>query len=401
MDQLLAYAGDWLHLVIRWLHVTAAIAWVGASFYFIALDQSLRAPKREGAEGEGVGGEAWEIHGGGFYRVEKYRIAPRTLPAPLAWFKWEAYTTWLSGFALMVLLYYVDPTQYLMDPNRPRFQGWELVVASVAILLFSWLAYDLLSRSFAANERALTIALVVLTVVIAALSGYLFSPRGAFIQVGATLGTWMAANVFFTIIPGQRALVAATAAGREPDTGPGVRGKQRSVHNNYLTLPVLFAMISQHFPFTYGRDNSWLVLLGFMALGALVRHIFNLRHQARDVRRTAALVAALAVVLIVALAPQPQGAAGLTAADFPAVQKVFEARCVTCHSSTPTREGFTAAPKGVMFDTQAEIVANARRAYEQVVVTKAKAMPLGNVTGITDAERELIGRWVRSGAPAP
>jgi uncharacterized membrane protein len=399
MDQLLAYAGDWLHLVIRWLHVTAAIAWVGASFYFIALDQSLRAPKREGAEGEGVGGEAWEIHGGGFYRVEKYRIAPRTLPAPLAWFKWEAYTTWLSGFALMVLLYYVDPTQYLMDPNRPRFQGWELVVASVAILLFSWLAYDLLSRSFAANERALTIALVVLTVVIAALSGYLFSPRGAFIQVGATLGTWMAANVFFTIIPGQRALVAATAAGREPDTGPGVRGKQRSVHNNYLTLPVLFAMISQHFPFTYGRDNSWLVLLGFMALGALVRHIFNLRHQARDVRRTAALVAALAVVLIVALAPQPQGAAGLTAADFPAVQKVFEARCVTCHSSTPTREGFTAAPKGVMFDTQAEIVANARRAYEQVVVTKA--MPLGNVTGITDAERELIGRWVRSGAPAP
>ncbi|HEY8807456.1 MAG TPA: urate hydroxylase PuuD, partial [Candidatus Limnocylindria bacterium] len=395
MDQLLAYAGDWLHLVIRWLHVTAAIAWVGASFYFIALDQSLRAPTREGAEGEGVGGEAWEIHGGGFYRVEKYRIAPRTLPAPLAWFKWEAYTTWLSGFALMVLLYYVDPTQYLMDPNRPRFQGWELVVASVAILLFSWLAYDLLSRSFAANERALTIALVVLTVVIAALSGYLFSPRGAFIQVGATLGTLMAANVFFTIIPGQRALVAATAAGREPDTGPGVRGKQRSVHNNYLTLPVLFAMISQHFPFTYGRDNSWLVLLGFMALGALVRHIFNLRHQARDVRRTAALVAALAVVLIVALAPQPQGAAGLTAADFPAVQKVFEARCVTCHSSTPTREGFTAAPKGVMFDTQAEIVANARRAYEQVVVTKA--MPLGNVTGITDAERELIGRWVRSG----
>jgi uncharacterized membrane protein len=171
------------------------------------------------------------------------------------------------------------------------------------------------------------------------------------------------------------------------------------VHNNYLTLPVLFAMISQHFPFTYGRDNSWLVLLGFMALGALVRHIFNLRHQARDVRRTAALVAALAVVLIVALAPQPQGAAGLTAADFPAVQKVFEARCVTCHSSTPTREGFTAAPKGVMFDTQAEIVANARRAYEQVVVTKA--MPLGNVTGITDAERELIGRWVRSGTPAP
>jgi uncharacterized membrane protein len=393
----LAYAGDWLHLIVRWLHVTAAIAWVGASFYFIALDQSLRPPKREGAESDGVGGEAWEIHGGGFYRVEKYLIAPRTLPAPLAWFKWEAYTTWLTGFALMVLLYYVDPSQYLIDPNRPHFQGWELVTASLAILLFGWLAYDLLSRSIA-DERTLTIAIVVLTVVIAALSGFLFSPRGAFIQVGATLGTWMAANVFFTIIPGQRALVAATAAGRALDPSPGIRGKQRSVHNNYLTLPVLFAMISQHFPFTYGHDNSWLVLLAFMGLGALVRHIFNLRHQGRDIRYALAVVVAGGVVLVVALAPQPQ-AAGLTVADFPAVQQVFQARCVTCHSSHPTNPGFTVAPKGVMFDTEAEIVANAQRAYEQVVVTKA--MPLGNVTGITDAERELIGRWVRSGAPAP
>ena len=395
---LLAYAGDWLHLIVRWLHVVAAIAWVGASFYFIALDQSLRSPQRLDAEAEGVGGEAWEIHGGGFYRVEKYRIAPRTLPAPLAWFKWEAYTTWLTGFTLLVLLYYVDPTQFLQVPGDTRFQGWELVVASVAILIFGWFAYDTLSRSVQ-SERALTISLVVLTVVIAGLSGYLFSPRGAFIQVGATLGTWMAANVFFVIIPGQRALVAATAAGREPDPGPGIRGKQRSVHNNYLTLPVLFAMISQHFPFTYGHDNSWLVLLGFMGLGALVRHIFNLRHQGRDIRRTTVAVIVGGVVLIIVLAPQPRGAAGLTAADFPAVAKVFEARCVTCHSSHPTRPGIDAAPKGVMFDTQAEIVANANRAYEQVVVTKA--MPLGNVTGMTDAERDLIGQWVRSGAPAP
>ena len=399
---LLAYAGDWLHLVVRWLHVTAAIAWVGASFYFIALDHSLRAPQRPGAEAEGVGGEAWEIHGGGFYRVEKYRIAPRTLPGPLAWFKWEAYTTWLTGFALMVLLYYLDPTQFLQVPGDTRFHGWELVVASLAILTFGWLAYDTLSRSLAGNARALTVSLALFTVAIAALAGYLFSPRGAFIQVGATLGTWMAANVFFVIIPGQRALVAATAAGREPDPGPGIRGKQRSVHNNYLTLPVLFAMISQHFPFTYGRENSWLVLLAFMGLGALVRHIFNLRHQlhrGRDIRRTAAAVIVGGAALIVVLAPPPSGAAGLTAADFPAVAKVFETRCVTCHSSHPTRLGIDVAPKGVMFDTQAEIVANANRAYEQVVVTRA--MPLGNVTGITDSERELIGRWVRSGAPAP
>ncbi|MHB8630939.1 MAG: urate hydroxylase PuuD [Candidatus Limnocylindria bacterium] len=395
----LAYAGDWLHLIVRWLHVTAAIAWVGASFYFIALDQSLRPPKRDGALSEGVGGEAWEIHGGGFYRVEKYRVAPRTLPAPLAWFKWEAYTTWLTGFTLLVLLYYVDPTQYLMDPTRPHFQGWELVVASLAILLFGWLAYDALSRTFATNERALTVSIVVLVVGVAALSGYLFSARGAFIQVGATVGTWMAANVFFVIIPGQRALVAATAAGREPDPGPGIRGKQRSVHNNYLTLPVLFAMISQHFPFTYGHDNAWLVLLAFMGLGALVRHGFNLRHQGRDVRPTVAAVATVGVALVIALAPPAPGPAGLTAADFPAVRQVFQARCVTCHSAHPTRPGITAAPKGVLFDTQAELVANAQRAYEQVVVTKA--MPLGNVTGMTEAERDFIGRWVRSGAPAP
>ncbi len=400
MNALLPYVGDWLHLIARWLHVTAAIAWIGASFYFIALDQSLKPPAKPETAADGVSGEAWEIHGGGFYRVEKYRIAPRTLPAVLQWFKWEAYVTWLSGFALLVLLYYVDPTQYLMDPVRPHFQGWELVVASVAILAGSWLAYDLLCKTFASSQRVLAITIGVLIVAIAAISGFLFSPRGAYIQVGAALGTWMAGNVLFVIIPGQRDLVAATKAGREPDAGPGIRGRQRSIHNNYLTLPVLFAMISQHFPFTYGHDNAWVVLLGFMALGAAVRHVLNVRHQGRAVRRDVAVVAILFVVLFAALVPWSDvGPAGLTAADFPAVQQVFAARCVTCHSAHPTREGFTAAPKGVMFDTQQGIVANARRAYEQVVVTKA--MPLGNATGMTQAERDLIAQWVRSGAPAP
>jgi len=389
--------GDWLHLVVRWLHVTAAIAWIGASFYFIALDQSLRPPA---TASEGVGGEAWEIHGGGFYRVEKYRLAPRVLPDRLQWFKWEAYLTWLSGFALLVLLYYVDPSQYLMNAADPRFQGWELVVASLTVIAFSWFAYDALCRTLAGNERALAAAIVLLVVAIAAISGYLFSPRGAFIQVGAAVGTWMAANVFFVIIPGQKDLVRATAAGRVPETGPGIRGKQRSIHNNYLTLPVLFAMISQHFPFTYGRDNAWLALLGLMALGALVRHVFNVRHQGRDARPAAGGVAVLFVFLFVALYPHDEvGPAGLTAADFGQVQQVFAARCVTCHSVRPTFAGITVAPKGVTFDTQQQIVANAHRAYVQVVVTKA--MPLGNATGITDAERDLVGRWVRSGAPAP
>ncbi|MEK7863559.1 MAG: urate hydroxylase PuuD, partial [Chloroflexota bacterium] len=275
LASILAYLGEWLHLIVRWAHIVAAIAWVGASFYFIALDRSLRPPADASSR---VGGEAWEIHGGGFYRIEKLRVAPATLPERLAWFKWEAYLTWLTGFALLVLLYYVGANTYLIDPLVRRLEAWQAIGASVAMLGIGWVVYDQLARRVT-DQRVLAVLLCLLVALVAWGSSQLFSARAAYIQTGAMIGTWMAANVLFVIIPGQRRLVAATAEGREPDPIHGISGKQRSVHNNYLTLPAVFAMISQHFPFTYGSDQRWLVLLALMASGALAQHALNARHS--------------------------------------------------------------------------------------------------------------------------
>lgn len=396
------YVADWLHLVVRWLHITAAIAWIGTSFYFMALDYSMTLPKDERAAREGVGGESWEIHAGGFYRIEKFRVAPAQLPASLRWFKWEAYTTWLSGFALLVLLYYVQAETYLVDRSVADLASWQAVALSVVILGVGWLAYDALSRWLADRERLLAVVVALLVVVVVWVSGQLFSPRAAYIQAGATIGTWMVANVFFVIIPGQRELVAAKLTGREPDPLHGVRGNQRSVHNNYLTLPVLFAMISHHFPFTYGHPYGWLVLLGLMAAGAAVRHFFNLRHQGR--MAWGLPIGALAIVAFVAVAVAPSLGVGVvrepfSPAESAAVRSVITERCVTCHSVRPTYAGITAAPKGIAFETSQQIKANAPLIYQQVVATRL--MPLGNVTGMTEEERQLIARWFRSGAPPP
>ncbi len=392
-----AYLVDWLHLLVRWLHVAAAIAWVGASFYFIALDRSLRPPA--GSERPLIGGEAWEIHGGGFYRIEKFRVAPPTLPDALRWFKWEAYLTWLSGFALMVLLYYLGANTYLIDPLVAPLEPWQAVGASVVLLVAGWLVYDELSRRLAARQRVLAAAICLLIVLVAWGSSQLFSARAAYIQVGAMLGTWMAANVFFVIIPGQRALVAAAAAGRAPDPAHGIRGKQRSVHNNYLTLPTLFAMISQHFPLTYGSDQRWAVLLALMAVGAIAQHLLNLQHDGRVSWPLVAGGFAIVVLVAVALAPPSVGGATFTAAEFPLVASVVTQRCIVCHSVVPSYPGILAPPKGVVFDTPTQMQAESRRMYQMVVVSKL--MPLGNATGMTQSERELLARWVRSGAPIP
>lgn len=396
---LLGHAGEWLHLLARWLHITAAIAWVGASFYFIALDQGLHEPKDPKDSARGVGGESWEIHGGGFYRIEKFRVAPTELPTSLRWFKWEAYITWLSGFALLVLLYYVDPLRFLIDPTVRDLAGWQAVAASVAILGVGWLLYDTASRRL--EDRPLVLAGVVvgLIVLTVAVSTQLFSARAAYIQTGAAIGTWMAANVLFTIIPGQRELVAAKQAGREPDPRYGLRGKQRSVHNNYLTLPVIFAMMSQHFPFTYGHAFGAAVLLALMAAGATAQHWLNLRHRGQAqpalLWGAAAMVLAVAVVTGPSLAPaQP-----LTAAEVTAVREVFTARCVSCHAASPTNTAFTAPPKGLSLETNERIRANAALIHQQVVLSRA--MPLGNQTGMTEDERDLISRWYRTGAPLP
>jgi len=400
MDAFLGpYLMDWLHLAARWVHVTAAIAWVGASFYFIALDYSLRPPKGERAAGEGVGGESWEIHGGGFYRIEKFRVAPAQLPESLRWFKWEAYVTWLSGFSLLVLLYYADAESYLIDTQVAALAPWQAVGASLAMLALGWLAYDALSRRLGHRNGLLAVALGLLIIAATWGSSQLFSPRAAYIQVGSMLGTWMAANVFFVIIPGQRELVAAKKAGREPDPTYGVRGKQRSVHNNYLTLPALFAMISQHFPFTYGHEQGWLVLLALTAVGAAVQHFFNLRQQGRTPWGIALAAFAALLLVGVAIAPTSPNGGGLSAAEIPAVQAVIAQHCLSCHSARPTAAGFATAPKGVRFDTSEQISVQARRIYQQVVLTRL--MPLGNVSGMTDGERDLIGRWFRSGAPLP
>jgi uncharacterized membrane protein len=352
-----AYALDWLNLLVRWLHLTAGVAWIGTSFYYIALDYHLVAPKNKD---EDLAGEVWEIHGGGFYRVEKYRVAPRTLPSPLHWFKWEAYTTWLSGFGLLVVLYYANAATYLVDRAVLDISPLAAVAFSVAVLVVGWFVYDGLSRVLEGHDLWLAGAICAVIALTAFGASHVLSARATYIQVGAMIGTWMAANVRFVIIPGQRELVAAKQAGREPNPIHGLRGKQRSVHNNYFTLPVLFAMISNHFPFTYGQPRGWLVLLVLMALSAWLRHFFNLRHQGRVVWAIPASAAVGVVLLAVAIAPT-FSAPGQSSVTFAQAQAVIARRCLPCHSAVPTQPGFSAAPNGVSFESPEQITGAPRR----------------------------------------
>ena len=380
------YWWDWGNLLFRWLHVIAAIAWIGSSFYFIALDNHLLPPADERDERRGVGGESWEIHGGGFYRVEKFRVAPPTLPEPLHWFKWEAYTTWLSGFALMVVVFYARADTYLVDRDVRDLAESEAVAISIAGLVLAWLVYDALCRLLADRPLVLTAAVFGFTALSAWGASELFAGRAAYVQVGAMLGTIMVANVFFVIIPAHWELVRAKQAGRDPDPAANARGKLRSVHNNYLTLPVVFAMISNHFPFTYGHRRGWLVLLALMAAGAWIRHYFNLRHRGRNV--WAIPVTAAVAVVAVALAIRPDDSESRGSGPTPSfaeVQAIVEQRCVTCHSGV-------SAPQGVRLETRAQIESRAAQIEQQAVRTKA--MPLGNATKMTHDERDTLGRWL-------
>jgi uncharacterized membrane protein len=295
------YWWGWGNLLFRWLHVTAAIAWIGASFYFIALDNHLEPPKDPLDARRGIGGEAWEIHGGGFYRVEKFVVAPERLPEPLHWFKWEAYTTWLSGFALFIVVYYSHATSYLIDTSVADLTAWEAIALSVAGIVLAWLVYDGLCRAFADDESVLAVLVFAFVCLSAWGAWELFAARAAYLQVGAMIGTMMVGNVFFVIIPNHWKLVRAKEAGRPPDPRWNKDGKTRSVHNNYLTLPVLFAMLSNHVPFTYGHANGWIVLVALMAVGALVRHYFNLRHRGLNVWPLLGVAAAaiVAVALVI------------------------------------------------------------------------------------------------------
>jgi uncharacterized membrane protein len=385
------YANEWLDLLVRWLHVVAAIAWIGSSFYFIALDNHLRPPADEGDLERGVGGEAWEIHGGGFYQVQKYRVAPPRLPEPLHWFKWEAYTTWLSGFALLIVLYYVNADTYLIDKSVADLRPWEAISISVGLLVAGWLVYDALCR-LVRSDVAIGAVLLALVTVTAWGVSHLFAGRAEYIQVGAMLGTMMAANVFFVIIPAHWELIRAKEAGREPSAAAGLRAKQRSVHNNYLTLPVVFTMISNHFPITYGHSYSWLILVALLVIGAWVRHFFNLRHTGRTAWWIP--VTAAAAIAVVAVVIRPSGSSGGTAVPFTRAQAIVQERCVPCHSAHPTK--VDSAPMGIVFDTPGEISSQASL-IEQVAVN-TKVMPLGNQTGMTQAERDALGAWIRQGA---
>jgi uncharacterized membrane protein len=382
------YLRDVLDLCIRMLHVIAGIAWIGASFYFVRLDLALRPPKAREDADAGVAGEFWGVHGGGLYHSQKYRLAPAEMPEPLHWFKWEAYTTWLSGFGLMILLYYFDADLRLVDPQVAGLEVWQAIVLSLAGIALAWLAYDLLCRTV--GERSQT-TLVVGGVALVALAawgaGELFSARAAYLQVGVMLGTIMAANVFFVIIPAHRKLVAAMEEKREPDPVPLLRAKNRSVHNNYLTLPVLFTMLAGHFAFTFGADDAWLVFVAIAVLTALIRVFFNQWHAGRR----AWWIPAVAVVGVIALAiwlePDSSAPAQAEPVSFAEVQSVIAARCAPCHAGA-------GAPLGIRFETRTQIEAWAGAIEQQAVLTRA--MPPGNTTGMTEEERNLLASWIGS-----
>jgi len=404
-----AYLFDVASLLGRWLHLVAGIAWIGASFYFVWLDDSLRAPKRRELIDAGVRGEVWAVHGGGFYNAQKYQVAPAELPEPLHWFYWEAYTTWLSGFFLLCLLYFGKAEVYLIDPAVAPLSKPMAIAIALAFLAGGWIAYDLLCRSpLHRNERALGAVLAVLTGTAAWGLCALFSGRGAYLLFGAMLGTIMAANVFFVIIPGQREMVRAKAEGRLPDPIHGLRGKQRSVHNTYFTLPVLFTMISNHYALTFGARYNALVLIALAASGALIRTWFVLRHKAheRDGRTPAlplaiGLTLLLAVVALLAPASRPEASAAAFSPAairmrFASIQAVVERRCVPCHSSAPTLAGFATAPNGVLLDTPERLLAHTAQMQTQL---STGSMPIGNLTHMTDEERKLVLAWLAEGAP--
>jgi uncharacterized membrane protein len=392
---------DWVGLVLRWTHVVAGIAWIGSSFYFIALDASLKPDPRLDRR---VSGEAWQVHGGGFYQIQKYTVAPEFLPAHLTWFKWEAYATWIFGFGLLVLVYYANPEIYLIDTSVANITPYDAVPLAVASLVAGWFLYDALCRSWIGRETGrLAIAGFILLVLISYFDSRLFSGRAAFIQVGALVGSIMVGNVLLIIIPNQRKTVDALLAGRIPEAIWGDQAKQRSIHNNYLTLPVVFTMLSNHYSFTYQTKWNWLVLACIFIASFLVRHWFNKMHTgaAPDWWLWPAAAVPIMVAIVLTLVGQgapPAAQAGATAlpATLAEVQQIVGQRCQVCHSAHPRYPGFAQAPKGIMFDTPEQITLLSQQIYAQAV--KTQTMPLNNITHITPAERVALGAWIAGGS---
>ena len=392
----------WLDLGLRWLHVIAGIAWIGSSFYFVHLDSSIK--RREGLP-EGAGGEAWQVHGGGFYHMIKYLVAPARMPEDLTWFKWEAYTTWISGFALVVVVYYFTAELYLIDPNVLALPVWAAVIISLGGLAFGWVAYDHLCKSkLGDNDTTLAAVGFVFLVVLSWIFTLIFSGRGAYMQMGALIGTIMAANVLMVIIPNQRIVVADLIAGRQPDPKLGQQAKLRSMHNNYLTLPVLFVMIGNHYPLAFASRWNWLILAVVLVIGALIRHFYNVRHKGEPNPWWTWAVAAVGFVLIMWLSSIPPveeedtAAAPSAPVTFVEVEEIVLSRCSMCHAAEPYWPGVPVPPKGVILETPEQIQLQARAIDMQTVRTHA--MPPGNITEIPPEERQMLAAWIADGAPA-
>ena len=390
-----AYVVDWLNLLLRWMHVITGIAWIGASFYFVWLDNSLEAPNEDNQR-KGIGGQLSSIHAGGFYEVGKYKLAPPAMPEHLHWFKWEAYSTWITGFALFTLMFYIGADSYLLDSSKAALAPWQGILISIGTFIGGWIVYDQLCKSpLAKNTWALAILLLAFITALAWGLEQIFSARAAYMQVGALIGSCMAANVFFVIMPGQRALVAAVEKGEAPDPKYAVASKIRSVHNNYLTLPVIFLMISNHYPMTYGNAHGWAVLLAIILIGAWTRHFFNLRHK--GVVKPGILVsAAIATAALAWIISPPVPAVQKTGTTVTAQTafQIVQQRCSRCHSKHPTDSVFTVAPAGVMFDSIAEMERWAPRIEARAVISHD--MPFMNKTGMTDLERAELGAWIAS-----
>ena len=391
---------EWASMILRWLHVVAGIAWIGSSFYFIHLDLSLKP--RPGLPA-GVKGDAWQVHGGGFYHMVKYLSAPPRLPDELTWFKWEAYATWLSGFALLVVVYYLGADLYLIDRTVLDLTAPQAAGVAFVSLAVAWLAYEALCRSPIGKHEGLLAAIgYIFLVGLTYAFTHVFSGRGAFTQIGALIGTIMVANVFVVIIPNQKKIVAALIAGQTPDAALGDQGKQRSVHNNYLTLPVVLLMISNHYPLLFATRYNWLIVAIVLAIGPFIRHFYNSRHAGKGSPWWTWGVAAagmIAIAWLSSLGPKAtQTGAPAPAASFAAAQEIVLSRCSMCHASEPVWEGIATAPKGVALDSAARIRDHAR--LIDLFAVRSDAMPPGNVTEMSGEERRLLAAWLAGGAKA-
>jgi uncharacterized membrane protein len=394
--------GEWINLALRWLHLTAGIAWIGSSFYFVWLDNHLRPP----AQGQ-ASGELWAVHGGGFYHKQKYLVAPAEMPEDLHWFKWEAYFTWISGFSLLVLIYWIGAETYLVDPAKARISQWDAIAIAAGALFVGWAVYDGLCHSpLRKDNRWLGLIWFGFLVFAAWFLNHVFNSRGAYLHVGAMIGSVMVGNVFFIIIPNQRKVVAALMAGEKPDPKLGAAAKLRSVHNNYMTLPVLFIRVSHHYPMTYGAQYPWAVLALLGATGIAVRHVFNLRHRHAPTGAAIAVAALLALASVTyvslekaaATPPDPaEGEAPPARLTYAEVQPILATHCTGCHRAVPTDPAVTAPPLGVVLDSYQ--AASAHAAKIKAMAVDSEVMPLGNATGMTRAERDRLGAWIDQGTP--